>query len=112
MALLEAMASGLPVVCSDIRGSRDLMEEIAPTAEQPQAQDKTASTSDLLQCKGGYMIKKADNVDAYAQALALILKNPEDMNTMGQTNALRAQQFSMQQVAARMEEIYKRISSR
>ena len=88
------------------------MEGIAPTVPQLQDPGKTASTSDLLQCKGGYMIKKADNIDAYAQALTLILKNPENMSTMGQVNALRAEQFSMQQVSARMEEIYKRISSR
>lgn len=46
MALLEAMASGLPVICSDIRGSRDLMGDIL-------SQDDSISL-----CSGGIMVKK------------------------------------------------------
>ena len=49
MALLEAMASGLPVICSDIRGSRDLMGDIL-------SQDDSISL-----CSGGIMVKKADD---------------------------------------------------
>lgn len=56
------------------------------------------------------MIQKADDADAYAEALALILRKPESMNSMKQANVLRAQQFSMEQVSARMEKIYQRIS--
>ena len=55
------------------------------------------------------MISKADDVDAYTEALALILRHPDSMNSMKQANALRAQQFSMEQVSARMEKIYQRI---
>ena len=46
MALLEAMASSLPVICSDIRGSRDLMGDIL-------SQDDSIS-----RCSGGIMVKK------------------------------------------------------
>lgn len=59
MALLEAMASGLPVICSDIRGSQDLMGEVL-------SQTDTAKV-----CSGGIMIKKADDVSAYSQATVI-----------------------------------------
>lgn len=104
MALLEAMANGLPVVCSNIRGSRDLMEP-----ENRGSQEIPHQSAGLQPCKGGYMISKADDVDAYTEALALILRHPDSMNSMKQANALRAQQFSMEQVSARMEKIYQRI---
>ncbi len=57
MALLEAMASGLPVICSDIRGSRDLMGDIL-------SQDDSIS-----RCSGGIMVKKADDAAAYSKAI-------------------------------------------
>lgn len=104
MALLEAMANGLPVVCSNIRGSRDLMEP-----ENRGSQEIPHQSAGLQPYKGGYMISKADDVDAYTEALALILRHPDSMNSMKQANALRAQQFSMEQVSARMEKIYQRI---
>ncbi len=48
MALLEAMAYGLPVICSDIRGSRDLMGKCAE------------DTIDV--CDGGILIKHANDL--------------------------------------------------
>lgn len=64
----------------------------------------------LQPCKGGYMISKANDVNAYAEAIAQILRNPVSMDSMKQANALRARQFSREQVSARMEKIYQRIS--
>ena len=56
------------------------------------------------------MISKANDVNAYAEAIAQILRNPVSMDSMKQANALRARQFSREQVSARMEKIYQRIS--
>ena len=96
MALLEAMASGLPVICSDIRGSRDLME---PEREAEQ-----------VLCKGGIMIKKADDVDAYVQALRQLAANPQKLVLMGQANASRAAQFGSERVRETMKMIYERLT--
>ncbi len=96
MALLEAMASGLPVICSDIRGSRDLME---PEREAEQ-----------IFCKGGIMIKNADDVDAYAQAVRQLAVKPQELVRMGQANASRAAQFGSERVQETMKMIYERLA--
>lgn len=103
MALLEAMASGLPIVCADIRGCRDLMEENSSL-------ENCRSLAKVKCCKGGYMVKKADDVDAYVEVLARMLKNPESMEVMKQANILRAKDFSMEKVSACMKQIYRRMS--
>ena len=93
LALLEAMASGLPVVCSNIRGSNDLMTPI--------------NTSTL--CKGGIMIEKADDITAYANALTKLIQMPDHLIDMGQTNSKQAQNFSSKLVTEKMQTIYQRI---
>ena len=99
MSLLEAMASGLPVVCSDIRGSRDLMGPVLK--ERP----------DWKQCAGGIMIKRADNTEAYAQALQELLDAAPELKHLGQKNALRSKNFSIQAVSSIMQTIYQRLLS-
>lgn len=95
MALLEAMASGLPVICSNIRGSRDLME-----MEQ---------LGEVITCKGGVMIQKADHVDAYVQAMLRLASDSYERSRMGQANAYRAKQFGSDRVQEMMKTIYKRL---
>lgn len=99
MALLEAMASGVAVVCSDIRGSRDLMEN---------AIDETDYSGI---CKGGILIRDATNVTAFSMALAQLLNNPSQLAYMGHANALRANYFSSARVSQSMESIYQRLFS-
>ena len=99
------MASGLPVVCSDIRGSRDLMEP-----ETQNSQVVNPQSASLQPCKGGYMISKANDVNAYAEAIAQISKKSSLHGFHEQANAPGPGNFSMEQVSARMENIYQRIS--
>ena len=94
MALLEAMACGLPVVCSDIRGSRDLMER--------------ESGDDPAVCKGGRMIRKADDVEAYVKAVYQLASDPGSLCQMGQANARRAGEFDSRRVQEMMRKIYER----
>ncbi|WP_313186818.1 glycosyltransferase family 4 protein [Lacrimispora sp.] len=98
MALLEAMANGLPVVCSDIRGSRDLMDE------NTQDDMKTRWRN----CDGGIMVDKADDIEAYAEAIEYFLKDPDELKACGKRNALKAEKFSRECVEGHMRNIYKR----
>ena len=97
MALLEAMASGLPVICSDIRGSRDLMGDIL-------SQDDSISL-----CSGGIMVKKADDAAAYSKAIRHLLKNTDDFEKLGQENVNRSRLFQSKAVMEKMSGIYRRI---
>lgn len=97
MALLEAMACGLPVVCSHIRGSSDLMG--SPLSQ----------TDRLSFCKGGIMVKKANDAASYCQALSQLLSAPEALDSMGKENRLRCQEFTVQKVGEKMEQIYRRL---
>ena len=77
IALLEAMATGLPIVCSDIRGSRDLMEKSG------------ISTPQYSYCKGGIMVSSADNVYAHYDALTQLLSDPSQFDQMRADNISR-----------------------
>lgn len=99
MALLEAMSSGLPVVCSDIRGSRDLME--MSIAGQENAEWKS--------CDGGAMVKRADDVEAYVKAIRWCLENQERLQQAGRRNAEEAKKFTLACVEANMRKIYERL---
>ncbi|GLB24723.1 glycosyl transferase family 1 [Lacrimispora xylanolytica] len=94
MALLEAMAYGIPVICSDIRGNRDLMAARA--------------IQSLDYCNGGIIIKKANDVSAYGEAINLLITDYTRMRTMGEWNRNRAKDFSKEQVEKCMRKIYSR----
>ncbi len=95
MAMLEAMAYGLPVICSDIRGSRDLMGKFAE--------------HELDYCDGGILVRTASDVSSYSQAIRVFMENREMMKLMGEKNCLRAKEFSDQYVKKSMQKIYSRL---
>lgn len=97
MALLEAMASGLPVICSDIRGSRDLMGDVL------------RRDGNLEYCSGGIMISSADDVQGYCQALEYLLQTPGIRSELGKKNIKQCDTFCSKCVQQKMEAIYKRL---
>lgn len=99
MALLEAMVSGLPVVCSDIRGSRDLMEQAF--SEKEIARWKI--------CAGGGIVRTANDVEAYAEIIRYMLQNPEEMRRCGEQNAEKAERYSAERVKFHMRALYVRL---
>nr|WP_081752349.1 glycosyltransferase family 4 protein [Clostridium sp. 12(A)] len=92
VALLEAMAYGLPVICSDIRGSNDLLGGNARKS--------------MGFCDGGIMIKRANDVPTYSQAISYMIKNKNILHAMGEKNSERTKYFSSENVKNTMKNIY------
>ncbi|MFS0596017.1 glycosyltransferase family 4 protein [Peribacillus frigoritolerans] len=86
VSLMEAMASGLPVVCSDIRGNSDLIEDR----------------------KGGYLIKSND-VTGYVDAIQRIYNNNSYKDSFGEFNKKAVEQFNIENVMSGMKKIYSEV---
>jgi len=82
-SIMEAMACGLPVVCSRIRGNSDLIEEGA----------------------GGYLCP-ANNADTFAEAIKELAKNKQLREKMGEHNRSAVQEFDIAKSLKRLREIY------
>jgi phosphatidylinositol alpha-mannosyltransferase len=83
MALLDALAAGRPVVASDIAAYRELLEE---------------GRAGLLATPG--------DAGALAARLAWLLDHPAESAALGQAAAARAQRYSWDTIAARLETLY------
>jgi len=82
VAVMEAMANGLPVICTEIRGNTDLIEND----------------------KGGYLFKPAEQETAY-KALKNIVEN-SSRKIMGEFNLKKAESLDIKAVLEKMREIY------
>lgn len=80
---LEAMASGLPAVCADAPGSRDLVQE---------------GTTGLL-CSAG-------DVAEFTESVRRLLTDPSLRREMGEAARRRAHKYSREKVLARVVEHY------
>ncbi len=83
VALMEAMASGLPVVCSNIRGNRELIQNR----------------------KGGILIKGHD-LKAYSLAIKDLVKDANQRAKMGRYNQRKIKDFEYSRVTKIMEKVY------
>lgn len=89
VALMEAMASELPVLCSRIRGNTDLID------------DKM----------GGYLFNPMD-VDDVKKTIEKVLQLSErELHQMGKYNLQHVQEFSISKVEERMKKIYGNIEN-
>lgn len=84
VALMESMASGLPIICSDIRGNKDLVKH-----EQ-----------------GGYLVNPED-IDGFTQLIGRLSRDQELRYKMGMFNREKVSKFDLEIVTERMREIYK-----
>lgn len=80
VALMEAMACGLPVVCSKIRGNIDLIDE------------------------NGGVFFDADGVESFNAAIHKIVS--ADLNAMGANNIISINKYSLENVLLEMKIIY------
>lgn len=83
MAALEALASGLPVVAADNRGTREYM----------------------IDGVNGYVCKE-NSVDEYIEAIQKLIDNRDNAQLMGQTGITIAKKFDINTVNGRMRELY------
>lgn len=84
VSLLEAMACGLPVVCSEIRGNVDIIKD-----------------SD-----NGYLFKPSD-IDSLSLKLASLMDDISKCNIMGMKNKKIVCDFSLETVTEELMQIYK-----
>jgi phosphatidylinositol alpha-mannosyltransferase len=84
IVLVEAMAIGLPVVCSDISGYRDLVRDQ----------------------KEGLLVAPKDP-EALAGAIGMLLDNPLRRAAMGDAGRATAGQYAWDVVGAEVEEVYR-----
>jgi glycosyltransferase EpsD len=82
VALMEAMACGMPVVCSNIRGNTDLIDE-----------------------KGGVLFEPTD-IDACRSALEKVIENEELRKSMEEWNAEQVKRYDCSVVNAQIKQIY------
>ena len=85
VALMEAMACGLPVVCSKIRGNTDLVDN-----------------------NGGILIKPTD-VESYAGAILKLGNDKSLRETMGSYNQRIVEKFDVEKISSAMIMIYEDI---
>ena len=83
VALMEAMANGLPVVCSNVRGNSDLIED----------------------GKGGYLIEPVD-VEGFAKYIKGLIEDSRLKSEFGDFNHKKIENYSIENVLKEMEEIY------
>lgn len=83
VALMEGMASGLPVICSNIRGNVDLVHD----------------------GESGFLCPVMD-INANKKAIEFLFNNPEKCWEMGTTAVQTVLPFELKNVIAKMKEIY------
>jgi glycosyltransferase involved in cell wall biosynthesis len=82
VALMESMASELPVVCSKIRGNTDLIDE-----------------------QNGGVFFDSHSIDSCKEAISELLT--KDLKDMGKYNKEKVQEFSLESVLYKLKKLYK-----
>lgn len=88
VAIMEAMAAGLPIVCSAIRGNEDLIQHE----------------------KNGYLLQQS-SPDSYADYLNKLVSNPNRRRMFGSVNLSKIENFSVNTVNQMMGSIYLSINN-
>lgn len=83
VALMEAMAAGLPIVCSNIRGNIDLIKE----------------------GENGYIVD-CNDIDGFAKTIDSIYKDADQRKKMANLNREIIKKYDNSEVKAKMQQIY------
>jgi glycosyltransferase involved in cell wall biosynthesis len=84
VALMEAMVAGLPVICSDIRGNSDLIENGI----------------------NGYLLPRLD-VQGYAKKINELYISRQKRELLGDNNREKISNYTLERIIGRMKQIYK-----
>jgi len=90
LTIIEAMASGLPIITSRVAGAADL----------------------IIDGVNGLLLRAASDVNDFAAKIELLLSNAELRKTMGEHARETAEKFSWDQVAQKTLEVYNSILKR
>lgn len=91
VAVMQAMAAGLPVIASDIRGNRDLL-----------APDKDSKSKDYL--------VPVDDIQGFTEKLNYLLKKEKECSKLGEVNVANCRKhFDIEIVHDSMTEIYQEL---
>lgn len=82
VSVIEAMASGLPIIASDTRGNRDLVDR----------------ESGIL-CEPG-------NVRQFCEAIRICMDEPDHLRAMGEYNRQRVCEYDLMKIVEAMKHIY------
>jgi len=85
-AVMEAMAAGLPIIATDVRGNRDLVKS----------------------GENGYLVP-IDDVEQTAIAVEHLIDSEDLRRSMGEKSKELVKQYDLQRVLEKMEEIYDNI---
>lgn len=86
VAIMEAMACGLPIIASNIRGNADLIDA----------------------GKGGYLVEPTD-IDGFIEAIKKALDVSEDWSEMERYNLEKIKMYSIDNVVKQMSVLYKNL---
>ena len=84
VSLMEAMASGLPVICSDVRGNRDLVQH----------------------GQGGY-VSKHNSIDSFVNNINQIINNKKIREEFCNHNLKEIRKYELDEVRKQMVHIYR-----
>jgi glycosyltransferase involved in cell wall biosynthesis len=87
VALMESMSIGLPIICSNIRGNKDLIKENM----------------------GGFLVHP-DNLNGFIESLKYLRESHEMRYRMGEYNKKEIQKFDTSTVKEKMKKIYLEIN--
>ena len=85
-AVMEAMAVGLPIIATDVRGNRDLVKS----------------------GENGYLVPLND-VETTSQVIEELISSPELRNSMQEKNKEKARAYALDRILPQMEKIYEYI---
>jgi glycosyltransferase involved in cell wall biosynthesis len=121
VAIIEAMAAGVPVIATDVGGVRELISDCArpPRLSPPQAGDggqgfrlAELSEEQFEICERGLLVKKGD-IKGFANGLKYLLEHPEEGREMGKRGREYAlEKHTMERLVSDMDNLYQSLLPR